>query len=294
MMTLAATLLCIGCGYGFQWPTDGGSFRLHKTIEGNYWAVVAAMGSHGSLHEFFMTGRLDIRDIPMMFDDTDRDGIEEAYILIDHPSACDPQGCLFLTLEERAPKQWTPVATERRPVVRASMRRERFVAFGDDVMYLTPQAGFAFDDRIEGQIVFDWLDSVLPVEVAPYVIDFDDLWVGQYDIDDDGYGEVFVFPDHIGYCLREGCGGVIVDFSGLDGQGRQQWTKIGWFRSVGGSSARPYDHPFFVSEVTIEGHHTLVSELECVVWRDGAYGSVLWEKVDDGLRALGCMEPTSE
>ncbi len=284
--------LCVGCYFGFWDTRDSGSFSLHQKLEGEVSGAMAAMQGHPLLGSIFMTGKISFKDLFMVNLDIDRDGMEEVYLLVNHPSACDPQGCLFFIFENRSGRDWSLVERSRRPVIGTS-QAGLFVPFGNDVMFLSTRYQFPPGENTIGGVPEDaWLNQNLPTEVVGYDLRLEDLWVGHYDIDDDGYAEVFAMVEPFDYCSREGCGGMIVTFDGLDEEGRERWRNIGWFRSIGGSSAMPGETPFFVTDTKIDGHRTLVSDYECLVWRGAAYESFLWEDIGGEGIGEGCVAPT--
>jgi len=137
MSLMAAVLLCLGCANGFEdVPSSDGTFTLSVRIDGRYHAVRAAIDDPWWEEVFFNDG-IALADLPTATVESDGDGVLEHYMLVDHPSACDPDGCLFLRFETTGPDSVTYLATERRPVIRSQASGERFVPFGDDVLYLS-------------------------------------------------------------------------------------------------------------------------------------------------------------
>lgn len=116
-----------------------------------------------------------------------------------------------------------------------------------------------------------------------------DVRVGTYDIDDDGHGEVFVFFEPFGWCHPDGRGGTIMDFRGYNADGHELWSPIGWFR---GSGSIPDDTlRLQVSDTVVDGHRTVTTGEECILWRDDAYTSLTWDEVGDHEIAEGCERP---
>jgi hypothetical protein len=276
-----AVLATLGALLGPGRAADASDYVYLMPDIGDYLWLVEAYMPTSPFGRYFETGALIEGDFFAGFADLDDDGSDELLVAVDHPTTCDGDECDLFTfnLDPEGPNLYVPcnwlLADRSKTLIKRSLY-ERFVTVAGKTVVMA-DLSIPYNDRRTG--VFDGVFDGKPwrayfSEIYGTPIEWDDIRLNG-----DGRDEVFIYVVKPSMCLRDECGGAILELLPGEDGAEPGWRWIGQLdhlyvvdNYIIGENISSYPaRRVKVTNKVVDGYPSLCTRMSHLTWNGETY-----------------------